>query len=400
MIPDFPTQAIPLVSTYAASKEQEGEKLPLLFTPLTIRGVTFKNRVAVSPMCTYSSENGFFNMWHASHLSQYAVRGAGLIIIEATGVQPNGRISTHCSGIWSDDHIPALKQIAAFCQSQGAKIGIQLAHAGRKAGYYSPHIPKSERLHDTIAPEEHGGWPKNIIAPSAIRAWPSDGEPREATLEDIAETVAAFGAAARRANEAGLDVIELHGAHGYLINEFLSPISNKRTDHYGGSFENRIRFLVEVCKEARKFWPEEKPMFVRLSCSDWIEGGWTSDDTVALSKILVEHGVDLIDCSSGGIAPQSSIMAVHPYNEGWNVHFAEAVKQQVPGMLSGAVGGITDPHFAEALLQDGKADLILMAREFLRNPTWVASAGEALGVALDLPVQLRRSVKPKPAAKI
>ncbi|KAJ1332850.1 hypothetical protein BSLG_008477 [Batrachochytrium salamandrivorans] len=295
-----------------------------------------------------------FSKWHVASLSQFAIHGAGLIIIEATGVTPNGRISTGCTGLWNDEQMIAIKDLASFCHTQGAKLGIQLAHAGRKAGYYSPFLDKSKQVHPTIAPEEHGGWPNNIIAPSAIQGWPSDGVPREATLDDIAEVIKAFGAAARRSEAAGLDVVEIHGAHGYLINEFLSELTNKRTDRYGGSFENRIRLLLEICQETEV----------------------TSEDTVKLSAILVDVGVDLIDCSSGGNVPSGTISPVHPHGAGWNVPFAEAIKTNVPNMYV-----------------EGKVDLVLMAREFLRNPTWVGKAAEVLNVAVDLPVQYRRAAK-------
>ncbi|KAL2918143.1 hypothetical protein HK105_202070 [Polyrhizophydium stewartii] len=390
-LPAFPApHQIPAVSTYTPAADQDPAALPLLFTPLTIRGVTFKNRVGVSPMCMYSCVDGVINVWHVAHLSQYAIHGAGLVIIEATAVQPNGRISTHCPGLWNDDQIIAIKAIADFCHSQGAKVAIQLAHAGRAAGYYSPHVPDSQRLAPRIAPIEDGGWPDNIIAPSAIKAWETAADPREASLDDIAAVVAAFGSAARRSHDADLDVVEIHGAHGYLINEFLSPLSNKRTDHYGGSFENRIRILLEICQEVRKFWPEDKPLFVRLSCTDWAEGGWTSEDTVRLAKVLEAIGVDLIDCSSGGVVP---ITTDHPHLPGWNVPFSDDIKKSDSTVLTAAVGGITEPQHAESILQDGKADMILLGRAFLRDQMWVAKAAAALGVAVQVPVQYRRAGK-------
>ncbi|KAH9267481.1 hypothetical protein BASA84_000658 [Batrachochytrium salamandrivorans] len=390
--PFLAPEPIKAVSTYNAVAKDD-TILPLLFTSLKLRQLVLKNRIVVSPMCMYSCVDGLINMWHVASLSQFAIHGAGLILIEATGVTPNGRISTGCTGLWNDEQMIAIKDLASFCHTQGAKLGIQLAHAGRKAGYYSPFLDKSKQVHPTIAPEEHGGWPNNIIAPSAIQGWPSDGVPREATLDDIAEVIKAFGAAARRSEAAGLDVVEIHGAHGYLINEFLSELTNKRTDRYGGSFENRIRLLLEICQEVRTYWPNEKPLFVRLSCSDWAEGGWTSEDTVKLSAILVDVGVDLIDCSSGGNVPSGTISPVHPHGAGWNVPFAEAIKTNVPNMYVGAVGGISDPLYAESILQEGKVDLVLMAREFLRNPTWVGKAAEVLNVAVDLPVQYRRAAK-------
>ncbi|KAL2911258.1 hypothetical protein HK105_209279 [Polyrhizophydium stewartii] len=392
-LPPFPAPTPIAAPTPFAAVAEDGKPLPLLFTPLKLRGVTLHNRIGVSPMCQFSSTDGFINMFHAAHLGKYALYGAGLIIVEATAVHPHGRISTSCTGLWKDEHIAPLREIADFVHSQGSKLGIQIFHAGRKSGYNGYYLDPAHRNAEPIADAAHGGWPADIIAPSAIKGLPTDGEPREATLDEIAELVAAFGQAARRANEAGLDVLEVHGAHGYLINEFLSPLTNQRTDKYGGSFENRIRFLVEVVREVRKFWPADKPLFVRLSCSDWAEGGWTSDDTVQLSKVLAELDVDVIDCSSGANIPSEK--PAHAYGPGWNVPFSEAIKQGGAKIHTAAVGGITDAEHAESILQDGKADIVLLAREFLRNPTWVPQAAQKLGVKAPATIQYRAGFAPK-----
>nr|KAJ3416027.1 hypothetical protein HK105_001361 [Polyrhizophydium stewartii] len=394
-LPPFPAPT-PIAAPSAFAVVPDADRpLPLLFTPLKIRGLTLKNRIGLSPQCMFSAQDGYFNMFHAAHLGKYALYGVGLIITEATAVHPHGGISTSCTGIWKDEHIAPLREIADFVHTQGSAIGVQLAHAGRKSGYNGYFLDPAHRNAEPIADAAHGGWPVDIIAPSAIKGWPEDGEPREMTLDDIAEIVAAFGQAARRANEAGLDVVEVHGAHGYLINEFLSPLTNQRTDKYGGSFENRIRFLVEVVREVRKFWPADKPLFVRLSCSDWAEGGWTSDDTVQLSKVLAELDVDVIDCSSGGSVPSGKVGPIHPHLPGWNVPFSEAIKQGGAKIHTAAVGGITKPQQAEGILKEGKADLILLGRELLRNPVWTAQAARELGVKTKSAIQYRSAFNAK-----
>src|ERR1041385_8337922 len=271
-----------------------------LFDPLTIRDLKFANRIFVSPMCQYSSTNGLANDWHLVHLGGRAVGGAGLVLTEATAVLPEGRISPQDLGIWSDDHVAALKRIVRFIHEQGSVAGMQLAHAGRKASTRRPWEG------DGAIPENQGGW-KNVTAPSAIPFAENYSMPQALTHDGIREIIAAFAAAARRACDAGFRVIEIHGAHGYLIHSFLSPLSNKRTDDYGGSFENRTRLLCEVTEEIRKVWPEKYPPFFRISATDWVEGGWTAEDSVAMAKKLGALGVDLIDCSSGGNVPDAKI---------------------------------------------------------------------------------------------
>jgi 2,4-dienoyl-CoA reductase-like NADH-dependent reductase (Old Yellow Enzyme family) len=270
-----------------------------LFAPLTIRELTFRNRIAVSPMCQYSSEDGFANDWHLVHLGSRAVGGAALVIMEASAVEARGRISPQDHGIWKDEHIPFLARIAAFLRQQGAAACIQLAHAGRKASTWRPWEGSG------AVPPEAGGW--QPVAPSPIAFQPDYPLPRTLTLAEIAGIGESFAAAARRALEAGFQVVELHFAHGYLMHEFLSPLSNRRTDEYGGPFENRIRFAIETAKAVRAVWPEHLPLFVRISASDWVEGGWDIDESVELSRRLCSLGVDLIDCSSGGLAPQQKI---------------------------------------------------------------------------------------------
>lgn len=352
--------------------------MSLLFTPLQIKNTTFKNRIAVSPMCQYSAEEGFAADWHLVHLGSRAVGGAALVIQEATSVSPEGRISAGDLGIWSDDHVPMLKRITDFIHTNGSIAGIQLAHAGRKASFDLPW--KGSKC----VRESEGGW--KPFAPSPIPFNEGDEIPFELTLEGIAEVKASFKAAALRSLKAGYRVIEIHAAHGYLLHQFFSPISNKRQDQYGGSFENRIRLLLEVIKEVQEVWPAENPLFVRISSTDWIAGGWTPEESVQLSAILNNAGVDLIDCSSGGLAPQQQT----PVFAGYQVQFAEQIKNQT-GILTGAVGLITEPEQAEAILQESKADLILLAREFLRDPYFPFHAARQLGDDVTWPVQYERA---------
>ncbi|KAJ3090703.1 hypothetical protein HK102_002888 [Quaeritorhiza haematococci] len=517
-----------------ADDENSDSARPFLFRPMWLRSVDFKNRIVVSPMCMYSCEDGFMNLWHLMHLGQYAARGAGLVMFEATAVTPNGRISPNDAGIWTDGHAEAMRPILDFIHSQSCKAGLQIAHAGRKASCLSPFY---EMGHTHLASEEYGGWPRDIVAPSAIQPWETAGVPRELSKEEIREIVEAFAAAARRADQAGFDVLELHGAHGYLIHSFLSPISNKRTDEYGGSFENRIRFLLEIVTAVRRdnAWPDHKPLFVRLSCTDWLspedaktahweayeqiraaveakgkdkksmsrkpssdtlstaqkstptssahnlladtagsgkqvsDGDassnvdlsqqtftkaesssiltadvseeaylpppslspltWDIDECVALVKRLKIMGVDFVDCSSSGIHPLERNTMPHN-TPGYNVPLAERLKRELDTyynsavtqkdlsfstssssssleeigkrssadelanstsryaqpvrrsapMRFGVVGKITDPHHAEDILKEKKADMVFMAREFLRSPNWVMDAAKALGV--------------------
>ena len=352
--------------------------MPHLFSPLKIKNIEFKNRIVVSPMCEYSSEDGFATDWHLVHLGSRAVGGAGLIITEANAVSPEGRICYGDLGIYKDEHIPKLKQITDFVHQQGACIGTQLAHAGRKASHDKPWLGGRQ-----FAPTETNGW--QTVAPSALAFTPNEVAPLELDKTGIEKVKSDFKAAAARALEAGFDVIELHGAHGYLIHEFLSPLSNHRSDEYGGSFENRIRFLLEIIDSVKETWPEDKPLFVRISASDWTEGGWTADDSVALARILINRGVDLIDCSTGGNVATAKI----PLKPGYQVEFAEKVKKE-SGMLTSAVGLITTPEQADAIIQEGMADMVMLAREFLRDPYFPLRAAHQLGHEVKWPLQYER----------
>ncbi len=350
-----------------------------LFSPLTIRDITFRNRIAVSPMCQYSSEDGFASDWHLVHLGSRAVGGAALVMAEASAVEARGRIAPGDLGIWKDEHIEPLARITAFLRKQGAVAGIQLAHAGRKA---STNVPWENG--GAFIPESEGGW--RTVAPSPIPFQETDEPPIELSKSDIRGIVDSFGAAARRAVAAGFQVIEIHAAHGYLINEFLSPLSNQRRDEYGGSFENRVRFAVETAKAIRGEWPDSLPLFIRISASDWVEGGWTIDDSVNLAGVLKPLGVDLVDCSSGGAVPHAKI----PVGPGYQVGFAERIRRDT-GILTGAVGMITEPEQADGIIRDGRADMILMARQFLRDPYFPLHAAKALGVQIASPVQYGRA---------
>jgi 2,4-dienoyl-CoA reductase-like NADH-dependent reductase (Old Yellow Enzyme family) len=349
-----------------------------LFSPLDIRGVKLRNRIAVSPMCEYSCEDGFATDWHLVHLGSRAVGGAALVITEATAVEQRGQISAADLGIWKDDHIASLERIAAFVRSQGAIAGIQLAHAGRKASTAAPWNGGA-----VILPE-NGGWIP--VAPSPISFRENDPVPAELSCEQIAEVVAAFGAAAGRALAAGFQVIEIHGAHGYLLDEFLSPLANHRNDQYGGSFDNRIRIVLEVIGAIRKVWPESLPLFLRISATDWAEGGWEIGDSVELARRVKDLGVDLVDCSSGGMVPWAKITP----GPGFQVPFAEQIRRQT-GILTGAVGMITDPAQADKIIQGEQADLVLLARELLRDPYWPLHAAKALGIPVNPPVQYLRA---------
>lgn len=350
-----------------------------LFSPLTLGSVTLPNRIVVSPMCEYSCEDGFANDWHLVHLGSRAVGGAGLVFTEATAVTAEGRISPQDLGLWKDEHIAPLARITAFLHSQGARAGIQLAHAGRKASTWRPWSGEG-----TVAPEA-GGWTR-VVAPSAIPFSPSYPQPQELDPKGIAALVQGFREAAVRADRAGFDVIEIHAAHGYLLHEFLSPLSNQRTDAYGGSFENRVRLLLEVTEAIRSVWPRERPLFVRISATDYAEGGWDLPQSIRLAGLLREHGVDLIDVSSGGNLA-SAKFSVGP---GYQTPFSEAIRAQA-GIATGTVGMITDPAQAAHILRTGQADLILIAREFLRDPYWPLHAAAALGEAAAWPVQYLRA---------
>jgi 2,4-dienoyl-CoA reductase-like NADH-dependent reductase (Old Yellow Enzyme family) len=350
-----------------------------LFEPLAIRDITFSNRVFVSPMCEYSSTDGYASDWHFVHLGSRAVGGAGLVLTEATAVVPEGRISPQDLGIWKDEHIEPLRRVVRFIHEQGSMAGMQLAHAGRKASTYAPSAGRG------TVPEKEGGW-SNVVAPSALRFADSYPMPQALSIHGIRNVISAFAAAARRACEAGFRVIEIHAAHGYLIHEFLSPLSNHRTDEYGGSFENRTRILREVVDAVRGSWPEGAPVFVRISATDWIEGGWDIQQSVELARQLKELGVDLIDCSSGGNVAHAQI----PIGPGYQTAFAEEIRRGA-SILTGAVGMITSPVQAEHILVTGQADAVVIARELLRDPYWPLRAARELGQAIPWPVQYLRA---------
>jgi 2,4-dienoyl-CoA reductase-like NADH-dependent reductase (Old Yellow Enzyme family) len=347
-----------------------------LFTPFTQRGVTLRNRIGVSPMCQYMAHDGHATDWHLVHLGGLATGGAGVVCVEATAVVPEGRISPHDLGLWDDAHIPALRRITDFLTAQGAVPAIQLAHAGRKASTHRPWEGNG-----TVPPDQ-GGW--TPVAPSALRY--SDRYPEVTALDTagIDRVVAGFADAARRAHRAGFRIIELHAAHGYLLHSALSPLTNPRTDGYGGPFDHRVRLLLEVTDAVRAAWPDELPLWVRLSCTDWADGGWTPEDTVRLVPLLRARGVELVDCSSGGLVPWQQI-AVGP---GYQRPFARAVR--ATGIATAAVGMITDPAQAEAIVSEGDADLVFLARELLRNPRWPLAAASALGAEGPWPAPYQR----------
>lgn len=352
---------------------------PSLFTPLTQRGVTFPNRIVVSPMCQYSSEDGLANDWHFVHLGSRAVGGAGLVIVEATAVTPEGRITPQDMGIWTDGHVASLKRIVDFMHQHGSRAGVQLAHAGRKASTARPWEGGKKLL------PADGGW-TDVLAPSAIPFSKDYPQPVELDKAGIRSIVQAFVEATRRSLEAGFDVVEIHAAHGYLIHEFFSPLSNQRTDAYGGSFENRTRILIEVVDAVREVWPEDRPLWVRISATDWAEGGWNPDESAQLGKVLKNHGVDLVDASSGALVEYAKI----PTGPGYQVEFAEKIRREA-GIATGAVGMIIDPAQADTIIRTGQADVVLLAREMLRDPYWPLHAAERLGQKITWPVQYLRS---------
>lgn len=349
-----------------------------LFEPLTIRSIGLRNRIIVSPMCEYSCEDGFATDWHMVHLGSRAVGGAGLVFTEATAVEERGQISPADLGIWKDEHIANLQRIAAFVKQQGSVPGIQLAHAGRKA---STDVPW--RGGKVLAHSE-GGW--DAVAPSPIPFKAGDPAPLELSREDIGAVVEAFRDAAVRALTAGFEVIEIHAAHGYLAHEFLSPLSNQRQDEYGGSFENRTRFVREVASAIREVWPDRLPLFIRISATDWADGGWDADQSVELSRNIKGMGVDLVDCSSGGMVPHAKI----PVGPGYQVPFAEGIRKEA-GIATGAVGMITEPAQANEIIEKGQADVVLLARQMLRDPYWPIHAAQALGLKPVLPDQYARA---------
>ena len=350
-----------------------------LFEPLTLRSVTVANRIAVSPMCQYSSVDGYVTDWHLVHLGSRAVGGAGLVITEAMAVTPQGRITPHDLGIWSDDHIEPLARIVHFMSRQGSLVGIQLGHAGRKASTPAPWENRSVTL-----TEAEGGWP--TVAPSAVAFDEGCIVPTALTEEGVQGIATAFAQAARRSLQAGFRVAEIHAAHGYLLHQFLSPLSNRRTDRYGGSFENRTRLLRDTVSAVRDVWPGHLPLLVRISVTDWVEGGWDLEQSLELVRQLQPLGVDLIDCSSGGSDPHARI----PIGTGYQTPFAEQIRRET-GSRTGAVGLITSPAQADHIIRSGQADLVLLGRELLRDPYWPLRAARELGQLVPWPAQYVRA---------
>jgi 2,4-dienoyl-CoA reductase-like NADH-dependent reductase (Old Yellow Enzyme family) len=350
-----------------------------LFSPLTIQGVTLRNRIGVSPMCMYSYTDGFSNDWQVIHLGARAAGGAGLVIAEATAIEPRGRISAYDVGIWSDAHIDPLVRVTRAIKENGAVAGIQIAHAGRKAGSRRPWEQEK-----SIAPDQSQGW--QGIAPSPIAFSADYAVPHEMSVLEIKQVQDAFRAATQRALAAGFEWLELHAAHGYLIHSFYSPLSNQRTDEYGGSFENRIRFLLETVRAIRPVWPSNLPLTVRISGTDWQEGGWTVDESVELARYLKKESVDLVDCSSGGGVAQARI----PMGSGYQVPISESVRSGA-NILTAAVGLITAPTQADQIIRNGQADLVLLGREMLRDPYWALHAAQALKQPAPIPPQYLRS---------
>lgn len=351
-----------------------------LFTSLQIKDITFKNRIAIAPMCQYSALDGFANDWHLVHLGSRAIGGVGLIIQEASAVSPEGRISPEDLGIWKDEHIEKLQQINQFISSQNVIPGIQLAHAGRKASVSAPWNG-NKKLDAT-----QGGW--QTVAPSAIGYHDNEATPVAMDAVAIQKVIADFKAATQRAVRAGYKVVEIHAAHGYLLHQFLSPLSNVRTDEYGGSFENRIRLTLEVVEAVQQEWPENLPLFVRISATDWAEGGWNAEESVKLSQLLKEKGVDLIDVSSGALVSHQKI----PVGPNYQVPFAAQIKTET-GILTGAVGLITEAHQAEEIVASGKANMVLFARESLRDPNLALTFAHDLQVEIEWPKQYERAKK-------
>ena len=350
----------------------------LLFSPLTLKSITFKNRIVISPMCQYSAKDGFANDWHLVHLGSRAAGGAGLLIQEATAVSPEARISPEDLGLWKDEHIEKLQSINQFIKSQNAIPGIQLAHAGRKASVSAPWLGNKKLS------ENEGGW--TTVAPSTIAYHENETAPIALDNQGIQKVLNDFQSATRRAVQAGYEVLEIHAAHGYLLHQFLSPLTNQRTDEYGGSFENRIRLTLETVTAVQAEWPSDLPLFVRISATDWAEGGWSVEESVQLSQILKEKGVDLIDVSSGGLVSHQKITIGPNYQ----VPFAEKIKKET-GIPTGAVGMITEAHQAENILSESQADLVFFARESLRNPNLGLHFATALDETVAWPKQYERA---------
>ncbi|MBP8996887.1 MAG: NADH:flavin oxidoreductase/NADH oxidase [Anaerolineaceae bacterium] len=353
--------------------------MPSLFDPLTIKDITLRNRIGVSPMCQYCYQDGFSSDWQVVHLGTRAVGGAGLIITEATAVEPRGRITPFDVGIWSDAHIAPLQRVTQVIKANGAVPGIQIAHAGRKASVGQPWTGGNP-----IPPEDPLGW--QVVGASPIAFSPSHQVPKELSLQEIASICQLFADAALRSLEAGFEWLEIHGAHGYLLQSFCSPKSNQRTDRYGGSFENRIRFLLEVVQAVKVVWPERLPLTVRISGYEWVEDGWSLEESIELAKLLKKAGVDLIDCSSGGNLPDASV----PKDPGYQVFIADEVRKAA-GISTAAVGLITEPRMAEEIIRSGKADVVLLGREMLRTPYWSLLAARELGFKGLVPPQYLRA---------
>jgi 2,4-dienoyl-CoA reductase-like NADH-dependent reductase (Old Yellow Enzyme family) len=352
-----------------------------LLSPLTIRGVTLRNRIVMSPMCQYSADDGLANDWHLVHLGSRAAGGVGLVVVEATAVAPEGRITPKDMGIWGEQHVEPLARIARFVHSQGAIAGIQLAHAGRKASCEPPWLGGAR-----LKTPEAGGW--TVVGPSPIPF--NEGDPAPVALDEagISGVVSAFENAVRRALAAGFRLIEIHAAHGYLLHEFLSPLSNRRTDQYGGSLENRMRLTLRVAERVRALVPAELPVFVRISATDWVEGGWDADQSVILAQRLNELGIDLIDVSSGALMPKARI----PVGKGFQVPFARRIRKEAR-IMTGAVGLITEARHADELITGGDADLVFIARELLREPYWAIKAQSELGEEPSWPIPYGYAVK-------
>ncbi|OCH89918.1 FMN-linked oxidoreductase [Obba rivulosa] len=383
---DFFTPAqIPAAGT-AVDPQPSGKPIPKLFQPLRIRGLEFHNRIFLSPLCQYSAENGIVQPWHFAHLGGIFTRGPGLTFVEATAVLPEGRITPEDVGIWSDAHIEPLRRIVEFAHSQNQKMAIQLAHAGRKASTVAPWLDMAR-----VAGEAAGGWPDNVWGPSDVPWSDTLAPPKALTKEGIKRIVNAFVAGATRALRAGFDVIEIHNAHGYLLDSFISPVANKRTDEYGGSFENRIRLTLEIVDAVRGVIPPDMPLFLRISATDWLEEvlpneqSWRSEDTVRLAGILAEHGVDLLDVSTGGNSPQQKVKGGPAYQ----APFAEAVKKtHGDKIIVGSVGTITNGHIAQGVLDKGQADIVFVGRQFQKNPGSVWAFAEDLGLEITVAHQI------------
>ncbi|KAK3336135.1 hypothetical protein B0T19DRAFT_29103 [Cercophora scortea] len=377
-----------------------GADVPTLFTPLKLRGLTLQNRFAVSPMCMYSADDGHLTDFHIMHIGGYAYRGAALTILEATSVTPNGRISPQDSGLWADSQIAPLKRVVDFAHSQGQKVGIQLAHAGRKASCLPPWLQKT-RGQSEVATPDVGGWPDNVHGPSAIPWSATYPQPKEMTVEEIESLVQSFAASAERAVKAGIDTIEIHGAHGYLISSFLSPISNKRTDQYGGSFANRTRLVIEVVKAIRAVIPETMPLLLRISATEWMEWAgepsWDVPQSIELAKLLPALGVDLLDVSTGGNNNKQSFGTIHPrFQIDIAAQIRAALRADGIDLLIGAVGMINTAELAGEVAQQD-ADLVLVGRQFLREPEFVLRCAHQLGVEVQWPLQYMRSTFPRGA---